>query len=63
MKDLNLLEKMHSSIEFEVADHKRRKEVIKVRTIKHLHEKLERTIMYICQNLRCKIICNFNIRE
>jgi len=41
MKDPNLLEKMHNSIEFGAADHKRRKEVIKVRTIKHLREKLE----------------------
>lgn len=37
----NLLENMHNSIEFGAADHKRRKEVIKVRTIKHLHEKME----------------------
>jgi vacuolar-type H+-ATPase subunit I/STV1 len=36
MNDPNLLEKMHSCIEFGAADHKRRKEVIKVRTIKHL---------------------------
>ena len=41
MKDPELLEKMHSSIEFGAADHKRRKEVIKVRTIQHLREKLE----------------------
>ena len=41
MNDPNLLEKMHSSIEFGAADHKRRKEVIKVRTIKHLREKME----------------------
>ncbi|POG78579.1 hypothetical protein GLOIN_2v1766467 [Rhizophagus irregularis DAOM 181602=DAOM 197198] len=37
----NLLENMHNSIEFVAADHKRRKEVIKVRTIKHLREKME----------------------
>jgi alanyl-tRNA synthetase len=37
----NLLENMHNSIEFGAADHKRRKEVIKVRTIKHLREKME----------------------
>ena len=37
----DLLEKMHSSIEFGAADHKRRKEIIKVRTIKHLREKME----------------------
>jgi hypothetical protein len=41
MNDPNLLEKMHSCIEFGVADHKRRKEVIKVRTIKHLRETME----------------------
>ena len=41
MNDPNLLEKMHSSIEFGAADHKRHKEVIKVRTIKHLCEKME----------------------
>lgn len=41
MNDPNLLEKMHNSIEFGAADHKRRKEVIKVRTIKHLREKME----------------------
>ena len=39
--DPNLLEKMHNSVEFGVADHKRCKEVIKVRTIKHLREKME----------------------
>lgn len=41
IKDPNLLEKMHSSIEFGAADHKRRKEIIKVRTIKHLRENME----------------------
>ena len=41
MKDPNLLKKMHSSIKFGAADHKRWKEIIKVQTIKHLHEKLE----------------------
>ena len=39
--DPNLLEKMHNSVEFGAADYKRRKEVIKVRTIKHLREKME----------------------
>ena len=37
----NLMEKMHDSVEFGAADHKRRKEVIKVRTVKHLREKME----------------------
>jgi hypothetical protein len=37
----NLLENMHNSIEFGAADHKRHKEVIKVRIIKHLREKME----------------------
>src|SRR5947207_13091506 len=32
---------MHNSIEFGAADYKRRKEVIKVRTVKHLREKME----------------------
>src|SRR5687768_11300571 len=41
INDSNLLEKMHGSIEFRAADHKRRKEIIKVRTIKHLREKME----------------------
>jgi hypothetical protein len=41
IKQPNLLENMHNSIEFGAADHKRRKEVIKVRTIKHLREKME----------------------
>jgi len=41
MNDPKLLEKMHDSIEFGVADYKRYKEVIKVQTIKHLHEKME----------------------
>lgn len=41
IKNSGLLNDIHNSIEFEVADHKRRKEVIKVRIIKHLHEKME----------------------
>ena len=41
MKNPNLLENMHNSIEFGAADHKRRKEVIKVRTINHLREKMD----------------------
>src|SRR2546430_2220819 len=41
INDPNLLEKMHNSVEFGAADHKRRKEIIKVRTVKHLREKLE----------------------
>ena len=41
INDHNLLEKMHNSIEFGAADHKRRKEIIKVRTVKHLREKME----------------------
>ena len=32
---------MHDSIKFGAADHKRRKEIIKVRTVKHLREKME----------------------
>ena len=32
---------MHNSFKFRAADHKRRKEVIKIRMIKHLHEKME----------------------
>ncbi len=39
--DPTLLEKMHSSVEFGATDHKRHKEIIKVRTIKHLREKIE----------------------
>src|SRR5581483_1255264 len=41
INDPNILEKMHNSIEFGAADYKRRKEIIKVRTVKHLREKLE----------------------
>ena len=41
INDPKLLEKMHDNIEFGAADYKRRKEVIKVRIIKHLHEKME----------------------
>jgi len=41
INDPNLMEKMHDSVEFGAADHKRRKEVIKVRTVKHLREKIE----------------------
>lgn len=41
MNDPELLEKMHSSIEFGAADYKRRKEVIKVRTVQHLRKKME----------------------
>jgi hypothetical protein len=41
IKNPNLLEKMHNSIEFGAADHKRRKEIIKVRTVNHLCEKME----------------------
>ncbi|GES96193.1 hypothetical protein GLOIN_2v1766467 [Rhizophagus clarus] len=32
---------MHASVEFGAADYKRRKEIIKVRTIKHFHEKMD----------------------
>ncbi len=39
--NLTLLEKMRSSVKFEATDHKKRKEIIKVRTIKHLREKME----------------------
>jgi hypothetical protein len=41
MKDLELWDKIHDSVEFGVADAKRRKVVIKIRTIKHLCETLE----------------------
>jgi hypothetical protein len=41
INDSNFLDKMHKSIEFGAADYKRRKEVIKVRTVKHLREKME----------------------
>jgi hypothetical protein len=41
MKDPELWDKIHNSVKFEVAHAKRRKVVIKVRTIKHLHETLE----------------------
>jgi hypothetical protein len=37
----NLLEHIHECIEFGAADKKRRKEVIKVRTIRHLREDLD----------------------
>ena len=41
MKDPELWDKIHESVEFGAAHAKRRKVVIKVRTIKHLHETLE----------------------
>ena len=41
INDHHLLEKMHNSIEFGAENHKRRKEIIKVRTVKHLREKME----------------------
>lgn len=41
IEDAGLLEKMHNSVEFGAADYKRRKEVVKVRTVKHLREKME----------------------
>ena len=41
IKDPRLLEKMHNSVEFGAADYKRCKETIKIRTVKHLHEKME----------------------
>src|SRR3954468_7311925 len=45
INNLNLLKKMHGSIEFEAADHKRCKEIIKVRTIKHLRKKMDEIYM------------------
>ena len=41
LNDPKLLNKMHDSVKFDGADHKRRKKIIKVRTVKHLHEKME----------------------
>jgi hypothetical protein len=41
MKDPDLWDKIHNSIEFEAAHAKRRKVIIKVRTIKHLRETLK----------------------
>ncbi|CAB4476999.1 unnamed protein product [Rhizophagus irregularis] len=41
MKDPDLWDKIHDSIEFGAAHAKRRKVIIKVRTVKHLHEALE----------------------
>jgi hypothetical protein len=41
LNDPELLNKMHDSVEFGAADHKRRKETIKVRTVKHLREEME----------------------
>ena len=41
INDPKFLEKMHDSIEFEAADYKQCKEVIKVWTIKHLREKMK----------------------
>ncbi|GBC14720.2 hypothetical protein GLOIN_2v1766467 [Rhizophagus irregularis DAOM 181602=DAOM 197198] len=41
MKDPDLWDKIHDSIEFGVAHAKRRKVIIKVRTVKHLRETLE----------------------
>ena len=50
IKNPNLLEKMHNSVEFGAADHKRRKEIIKVRTAKHLRERLNLRITGILLN-------------
>jgi hypothetical protein len=41
IKDPDLWDKIHNSIEFGAAHAKRRKEIIKVRTVKHLRESLE----------------------
>jgi len=41
MNDPELLDKMNNCVEFGAADHKRRKEIIKVRTVKHLREEME----------------------
>lgn len=41
MKDPDLWDKIHDCIEFGAAHAKRRKEVVKVRTVKHLRESLE----------------------
>ena len=41
MRDPDLWDKIHNSIEFGAAHAKRRKVIIKVRTIKHLRETLE----------------------
>lgn len=59
----DLLEKLHSSIEFGAADHKRRKEIIKVRTIKHLREKMEENYNICMSKSTVKIICNLIIQE
>jgi hypothetical protein len=51
MKDPELWDKIHDSVEFGVAHAKRRKVVIKVRTIKHLHETLEEKYnIYLSRN-------------
>ncbi len=41
MNNSKLLDKMNNYVKFEAADHKRRKEIIKVQIIKHLQEKME----------------------
>src|SRR4051794_19687285 len=50
INDLNLLKKMHGSIEFGAANHKRRKEIIKVRTIKHLRKKMDDYEIYMARS-------------
>ncbi|RIA88603.1 hypothetical protein C1645_826123 [Glomus cerebriforme] len=50
INDPNLLEKMHKSVKFEVADHKRCKEIIKVRIVKYLHENMEEDYIYIAKS-------------
>ncbi len=41
MNDPELLDKINNCVKFGAADHKRRKEIIKVRTVKHLREEME----------------------
>ena len=50
IEDPNLLEKMHNSVEFGAADYKRRKEIIKVRTVKHLHKMEEDYNIYMARS-------------
>ena len=52
IEDVDLLEKMHNSVKFGAADYKRRKEVVKVWTVKHLREKIEEEYdVYIARSM------------
>ena len=62
MKDPDLWDKIHDSIEFGAVHAKRRKVIIKVRTVKHLREALEEKYKPIYLVNICLLISNPAIR-